>query len=311
MPMENSGPGRARLLPFLLLSILAGLSFVHVAAAVAVPPLSGRVVDTANVVDAATKQRIEQFLAGFEQQTSNQIAVLVIPTLEEEPEEDFAIRAAREWGLGTKENSNGVLILVVTRDRKIRIEVGRGLEGALPDGLCGRIIRDEMAPLLKRGEEKWGSAVEAGVTAVAKATKGEYVGTGRKGRKGSPWAVIVIAGLIGLGILGALTKLWVSGTVGGLAGGAATAFLAGNPLVAILGVAGGLGAGLLIPWLFRSAREHGGSGSSGGDHGSSWGGGGFWGGGGSSWGGGGSSWGDSGFSGGGGSFDGGGASGDF
>ncbi|MBP7865880.1 MAG: TPM domain-containing protein [Acidobacteria bacterium] len=308
MPMERSGPGRSHLCTFLLFTLLAVLSVVSLVAAVAVPPLTGRIVDTVGVVDAGTRQRLEQFLAGFEKQTSNQIAVLLIPTLEDEPEEDFAIRAAREWGLGTKENSNGVLILVVTQDRKIRIEVGRGLEGALPDGLCGRIIRDEMAPLLKRGSEKWGSAVEAGVMAVAKATKGEYVGSAKSKKKGSPWAVIVIAGLIGLGILGALTKLWVSGTVGGLAGGAATAFLAGNPLLAILGVAGGLGAGLMIPWLFRSAREHGGAGgwgSSDGHHGSSWGGGGSWG---SS---GGSSWSDGGFSGGGGSFDGGGASGDF
>jgi len=145
-----------------------------------VPPLTRRVTDKAGVLSPLEVQKMEEYLKNFEQETSNQIAVLIIPSLEGEVLEDYSIKVARKWALGTKEKDNGVLLLIAVKDRKIRIEVGLGLQGALTDALSSRIIRNEMAPLLRRGHENWDKAVWNGIKALAMATKGEYKGTPRK-----------------------------------------------------------------------------------------------------------------------------------
>jgi uncharacterized protein len=119
-------------------------------------------------------------LALFEKQTSNQVVVLVARSLPEGTTlEDYAQNIYHAWNIGTKKNANGVLMLVFTQDRKIRIQPGYGLEGALPDALCSRIIRESMAPAFRAGN--YGAGLSAGLSAVMKATRGEYKGNGRTG----------------------------------------------------------------------------------------------------------------------------------
>jgi uncharacterized protein len=129
--------------------------------------------------------------------TSNQIAVLIIPSLNGEALEDYAIKVAhQEWKLGQKDKDNGVLLLIVIDDRKVRIEAGYGLEGVLTDALSSRINRNEIVPFFKQGD--YDNGVKAGVTAIMKAIKGEYkndnpIPTRKKFRRSrSPLTTIII-----------------------------------------------------------------------------------------------------------------------
>ena len=136
------------------------------------PTLEGRITDKADLLSANEKQDLENIIKEYEKGASNQIAVCVIKTLEGDSLEDFSIRLAEKWKIGQKGKDNGVIILIVKDDRKIRIEVGYGLEGVLPDGLCGDIIRNEIGPNFK--SEKYFEGLKKGLEAVIKATKGEY-----------------------------------------------------------------------------------------------------------------------------------------
>ena len=165
-----------RLLPLLL---LAGVA-VSWAAEVLPPAPSRYVTDEAGVIAPALLAQLNARAAEFEKRTSNQIVAVVYPKLPEGASlEDYAQNLYHAWRIGTKKNSNGVLILVFTQDRKIRIQPGYGLEGALPDALCSRIIRQTMAPAFRSGN--YGAGLSAGIAAVMQATKGEYKG-GSEGR---------------------------------------------------------------------------------------------------------------------------------
>jgi uncharacterized protein len=137
------------------------------------------VTDRASVLGAARASALDERLAAFERETSNQVLVYVDRRLPESATiEELASRAYREWGIGQKGTSNGVLFLVFTEDRKMRIEVGRGLEGAIPDVLAGRILRERVRPLLASGDVAGG--VEAGVEQILSLARGEpYRGQGR------------------------------------------------------------------------------------------------------------------------------------
>jgi uncharacterized protein len=112
-------------------------------------------------------------LAAFDQQTSNQVVVVIEPRFSSNTSlDDYAQQLYSAWQLGTKKNSNGVLLLVFTKEHQIRIQTGYGLEGALPDALCKRIIDDVMTPLFQQGNPN--QAMSAGVDAILKATAGEY-----------------------------------------------------------------------------------------------------------------------------------------
>jgi uncharacterized protein len=136
-----------------------------------VPYLSGRVVDDAELLDAGTRRWLGDELAGLERRTGAQVAVLTVPTLEGESVEDFSLRVVGAWKLGREGKDDGVLVLVVPRDRKLRIEVGRGLEEKLGDAAAGRIIRDVMAPAFKAGAYDRG--LRNGVQAVMDAVEGK------------------------------------------------------------------------------------------------------------------------------------------
>jgi uncharacterized protein len=270
--------------------------------ALEVPYLSGRVNDQANLLDDGFERQLEERLRLLEEETGAQVAVLTIPSLDGDPLEDFSIRVVETWKLGRTDADDGVLILVARDERRMRIEVGYGLEGVLTDAQSGRIIDHLMAPRFREGDFNGG--VGAAVEAVSSAIRGEPVQLPEKKAQSSgfnPGSFIFLL-IFGLPFIGA--ALSARGAAGWIVGIFLTPFFFAFP-AAIFGVT--VGKVTAIAWLIvfpllrliwpKTAAGRG-SGSRGGT---------FWGpfiGGG---GGGGFSGG--GFSGGGGSFGGGGASG--
>ena len=129
-----------------------------------VPYLSGRVVDDAEILSPAARERLSAALKAHEDKTTNQIVVLTVPTIGQESIEEYANRVFDEWKLGQKGKDNGVLVVVAPKDRKMRIEVGYGLEGTLTDALASRIIRNEMTPQFK--SDDFDGGIESGVEAI-------------------------------------------------------------------------------------------------------------------------------------------------
>jgi uncharacterized protein len=152
---------------------LALLGFAPLAAAqeLPVPPLAQRVTDQAGLLDAAQRARLEDRLAAFEARKGSQIAVLIVPSTQPETIEQFGIRVAEQWKLGRKGVDDGAILLVARDDRALRIEVGYGLEGALPDVVCKRIIEDVIVPRFKLGD--FAGGIDAGVDAMIKVIDGE------------------------------------------------------------------------------------------------------------------------------------------
>lgn len=137
----------------------------------AFPPLSGRVVDAANILTEADRAALTERLAEHERRTTDQVVVATVRSLGGLTVEDYANRLYRTWALGTKERSNGVLLLVAPSERKVRIEVGYGLEGALTDALSKVIITTAMAPRFKAGDFPGG--IRAGVDAILQVLTGD------------------------------------------------------------------------------------------------------------------------------------------
>ncbi len=274
------------------------------AGALEVPPLQGYVNDYAGLIAPETKAKLENDLRAFEQSDSTQVVILTIPTLEGEDLEGFSIRAATTWKIGQQNKDNGVLLLVAKQERKIRIEVGKGLEGVLTDLLSGRIIDLVFKPHFKRGDYNGGFV--AGVAAIIDASRGEFKAAERppaaKPKQGAPSFLTL---LIFLGIIYFFLRSF-SRILGGVVGAVGLPLITNLALVplgliaALVLAAIGFGLGMLIPALAPGGRPSQGGGP--------WIGGGPWVGGGG-WSGSGGDGG--GFSGGGGDFGGGGASGDW
>ncbi|HEY7409531.1 MAG TPA: TPM domain-containing protein [Vicinamibacteria bacterium] len=154
-----------------------------------VPSPTGFFNDWAGVVPPAAADRLERKLREFDAQTSSQVVVAVFPELPSASLEDFTVRTAEAWKAGRKELDNGVVLFVFVADRRIRLEVGYGLEGALPDALARRIIDEQITPRFAKGD--YAGGLEAGVDAVLAATRGEYKAAPK--RKDSPeWLAIAI-----------------------------------------------------------------------------------------------------------------------
>ncbi len=158
------------LLPLAICLLLA--CAVPVLAQPAIPQLTERVIDQADILSSATENTLIALLKAHEDSTSNQIAVLTIPSLEGASIESYSIEVAQTWGLGTAENDNGVLLLVAVGDREMRIEVGQGLEGDLTDAIAGRIIRNEITPRFRSGDFDGG--VLAGARGIIGVIEGTY-----------------------------------------------------------------------------------------------------------------------------------------
>ena len=271
-----------------------------------VPRLQGYVNDYAGMISPPAKSKIEEGLRAFEQSDSTQIVILTIPSLEGENIEEFGIKVAETWKIGQQVKDNGVLFIVSKQERKIRIEVGRGLEGKLTDLMAGRIIDQVVKPRFKQGDFDGGFI--AGVSSLIDATRGEFKADRRSARqrqRGVPpfLTIFLFFGIFTL-ILGSLSR--VLGGVTAAIGLPTFVYLAvlpvGIPLMILLAIAG-FGGGFFLPGLFSSGRYRK-------DDGRHRGGGFFYGPGtGGFFSGGGGFGGGGGFSGGGGSFGGGGASG--
>lgn len=161
-----------------LLSIVLFLSTVLFAAAqgevreIPKPPPGSMVNDLAGVLDPQEEQLLNERLIGLDNSSSNQIAVATIKSLNGGDLEEVAVNTYRAWGIGTAKKDNGVLIIVVVDDRKMRIEVGYGLEGAIPDATAGSIIRNDMRPYFQKNDYYHG--ILAAVENLGKAAVGEY-----------------------------------------------------------------------------------------------------------------------------------------
>lgn len=139
----------------------------------AVPELWGlHVHDDARALTPGRLDDLEKMLIAYEDSTSNQIAILIIPSLDGDVIEQYALRVAEAWRLGQDDKDNGALLLIAVEDRKMRIETGRGLEGVLTDAVCSRIIRNEIAPSFRQGN--YDEGVSAGILAMIAAIGGEY-----------------------------------------------------------------------------------------------------------------------------------------
>jgi len=176
---------------FFTLLFFLGLSALS---ALQVPPRAdGYVTDRAGLLSPAARQDLETVLRAFEEKTSNQVVVATFPSLEGDSLEDFSIRLAEAWKAGQKGKDNGVIFLIFKNDRKIRIEVGYGLEGVLTDALSGQIIRQVVAPYFRKGDYPGG--ILAGTDAIMKATQGEFKGVPQKNGPNAAGRLIALFGV--------------------------------------------------------------------------------------------------------------------
>jgi uncharacterized protein len=272
-----------------------------------IPPLTGPVIDTTMTLDAATKQQLEAQALALKQRKGSQLQVLVIPTTQPEDIAQYAVRAFDEYKLGRTGTNDGLLLVVAKDDRRVRIEVGYGLEGAIPDATAIRVISEYMTPKFRNGDFNGGITDATG--ALVKLVDGEPLPAPlveerpRGGSRGGSFLFALFAAFIVAQVARAFLNpvpSFLRGVIGGAAAGG-VAWLIGSVLAGGVGALIGFFVGLasLPSGRYASDRSWGGFGGGGG-----WGGGGFGGGGGGFGGGGGGGW-----SGGGGMSGGGGASG--
>ncbi|HZS11849.1 MAG TPA: TPM domain-containing protein [Nitrospirales bacterium] len=213
------------------------------------PPLTGRIVDHADLLSAELESALTTELAEHERRTGNQIAILTVRSLAGEPLEEYSHRVASAWQLGRKGTDNGVLILVVPDDRRARIEVGYGLEGALTDAKSSRILRNVMIPRFKDGD--YAGGIAAGARAVMGTIEGTYQApdeppVGPAGAASGFLFAVAVGVLIGT-VFAAFMRV-----LGGLVGGAiafAMMIAAGVAVAAAAGLLGMIGAMVLSAWL--------------------------------------------------------------
>src|SRR5581483_2390167 len=165
---RRGAPVRAAALALAVAAVLAGAGLAG--AIQEVPFLAGRVTDQAGLVPAATRERLERKLAELEKRTGAQVAVLTVATLDGEPIEDFAVRVFQSWKLGRRGVDDGVLFVVARQERRMRIEVGYGLESRLTDAVSREILDDRVRPRFRTGD--FGGGIEAGVDAIVAVVQG-------------------------------------------------------------------------------------------------------------------------------------------
>ena len=260
-----------------------------------VPTLREQVTDLAGLLSATERTTLDERLKGIEAESGSQVAILTVRTTQPEPIEAYGIRVADTWKLGRKDVDDGVLILVAADDRRMRIEVGRGLEGAIPDAIAKRIIAERMTPAFRQGD--YAGGLIAAVDAIGGLIKGENLPPpstpSRSENESLGLEEFFVIGMVASIFLGSILKSMFGRILGstitaGLVGTAAW-LITGTLFVALIAAAlslifiltmgaggGGLGGrGRAGPWIGGS----GGGGSMGGSGGWSGGGGGFGGGG--------------------------------
>ncbi|WP_276368142.1 TPM domain-containing protein [Chryseolinea sp. H1M3-3] len=226
-------------LAYSLLVLLTISSTVSVQAQRAIPELWGlHVHDEAHILSQQTVDKLEKQLIAYEDSTTNQIAILIIPSLEGEVIEEFSLRVAEKWKLGDENKDNGVLLLIAIDDHKMRIEVGEGLEGVLTDALSSRIIRNEIAPKFR--QNKYDEGVLAAITGITRAIGGEYQ-AGDDDAAELGWPARILISVFVFGILGVFTflGLFIPGCGGWFLYAFLIPFYAAFPMV-VLGTATGV-----------------------------------------------------------------------
>lgn len=273
-----AGVLRRLLLPMFLLLSWAGTALAQ---DVAIPQLKARVTDLTGVLPAEAKASMEARLEAFEHEKGSQVAVLMLPTTQPETIEQYAIRVVDAWKLGRADADDGVLLLIALEDRAVRIEVGQGLEGAIPDAIAKRIIEETIVPAFR--QQKFAEGVGAALDQITGLIRGESLPPPRARSlpaQGEGRADLMPL-FFGLLVVGMVLRTMLGRLVGaGLAGGGA--FVLGSILFGTA-LAGGVAA-LIIFLIVLVANEGGGSrfggGGFGGGFGGMGGGGGFGGGGG-------------------------------
>jgi uncharacterized protein len=226
------------------LALLSGTGIFARAAEVIPPAPAAYFNDYAGVVSAGTASALNAQLDQFERTTSNQIVVAIYPHMQSDSSiEDYAVRVAQAWGVGQTGKKNGAVLFIFTQDHALNIEVGYGLEGALTDDLCKRIIDDEIVPRIKSND--WDGAARAGVQSILAATQGEYKGNGATANDGQsgqggfhiPFVAIFFLFLIGMRILRSFNHTVYTGR------GRRSYWAAGVPWMFLGGFGGGSSGG--------------------------------------------------------------------
>lgn len=270
----------------LLLTLMTAFA---VRAEVAVPALAQRVTDQTGTLTPDTVSRLEHSLAQLEQAKGSQIAVLILPTTQPEDIAQFGIRLAEQWKVGRKGVDDGAILIVAKDDRRVRIEVGYGLEGVLSDVVTKRIIEEDITPRFRQGDFSGG--VEAGITRMMRLIEGEPLPPAPQHTSASAGAFMdkavlaIMGGIFGGSLLGKFLGKGLGSFLGALVAGGVAWLLSSLLFVGVI-------VFVIVLFVVFASRDGGGGWSSGGGFG----GGGGWSGGG-------------GFSGGGGGFGGGGSSG--
>ena len=188
------------------------------------PPLTGRVVDNAKLLSASERERLTRLLEEHETQTTNQVVIVTLESLQGYVIEDFGYQLGRHWGIGQEGKDNGVLLIVAPTERKVRIEVGYGLEGTLTDALSRDIIETRILPALKRNNYEAG--IGRGTEGILAVLAGTYEPAERKpkaakprsaeGQGGFPWFLLLV---LGVWVFGLFTRDESSKGGGGFFGG--------------------------------------------------------------------------------------------
>ena len=276
----------------MLVVLLLACGWVQAQPLAAIPALDSPVVDTTGTLDAATRQALEAQALALQQRKGSQLQVLVVPTTQPEDIAQYAVRAFEQWKLGRQGVDDGVLLVVAKDDRRVRIEVGYGLEGAIPDATSIRVIQEYLVPKFRAND--YAGGISDATAALVRLIDGEPLPapmanhTADRGDGGGNWLmalfVAFVVAQVARGIFGKAPSLLRGVAGAGAAGGIAW-------LISSLLVVGGIGAaigffmGLASAPAGRYARDSGWGGFGGG--GGGWGGGGFGGGGGGGWSGGG------------------------
>ncbi|MDI9358010.1 MAG: TPM domain-containing protein [Phycisphaerales bacterium] len=192
------------------------------------------VMDQAHILSAPEQSALERKLVAFADTTSNQIAVIIIPSLNDKPIEELATALFRQYGIGTKKNNNGILLLVAIQEKKVRIEVGYGLEGAIPDLLAHDIIVKDIKPYFIKGFYYQG--IDSATNDICRAALGEYRIKANKPNNNGTVVFLIMLGIV-------LLILFLMKRGGGRSGG-------------------GMGFGYFLPFMFLGGGRGGGGGNS-------------------------------------------------
>lgn len=212
-------------------------------------PPQGYVTDLAELIPDDEEQQLEDYLSSFTASSSNEIAVVTIPSLEGDAIENFAVKLFEEWGIGKEKQDNGILLLVARDDREMRIEVGYGLEGVLTDAESAWIIRDTLTPAF-RGEA-YSQGIREAVESMAAITKGEYIPNIESGSSDTYFTYLVFGFIVFqwlMAIFASSKSWWLGGIVGAL-GGVIAGFIWGFVYTGILLLMILIPVGLLLDFL--------------------------------------------------------------